>query len=307
MRLRTIASLALLLFASAAAPQPVPPPPVPTPAPSPAELARDEQRLESALRQLAPQRPGVVDAYVVSIALDSDAVFGREARVAADVLARRYDAGRRAITLAGPVGEGAGELPRGSPSSLARTMARIAELMDEEEDVFVLYSTSHGSPLGLAYRQNEQELETITPKQMRALLDRHNIRNRLLIISACYSGIFIPGLQSANSVIVTAASRDRTSFGCMADNDWTFFGDAMINHALRKPQSLGAAYAEATGLVSQWERRFEVVPSQPQIFLGANSARWLNPLERRMPSSATRPVGRHAVETSFSPFFRSQS
>ena len=302
MRLRTIASLALLLFASAAAPQPAPP----VAAPSAADLARDEQRLESALRQLAPQRRGVVDAYVLTIALDSDAVFGREARVAADVLSRRYDAGGRTITLAGPIGDEAGELAHGSPASLTRAMARISELMDEQEDVFVLYSSSHGSRLGLSYRQNGQELDTITPKQMRALLDRHGIQNRLLILSACYSGIFIPGLQSANSVIVTAASRERTSFGCMADNDWTFFGDAMINHALRKPQSLGAAYSEATGLVSQWERRFEVVPSQPQIFLGASSTRWLNALERRMPSSATRPVGRPAVETSFSPFFRSE-
>ena len=297
MRSRTIAALALILFASAATPQTRPPT---------ADPVQQEERLNRALAGLAPQRPGVVDAYVVAIALDPDPVFGREARVAAEVLERRYDAARRTVTLAGPVDDQPGDLPSGSPDSLDRALARIAELMDEQEDVFVLYSTSHGTPMGLTYRAGGEETATITPKQMRAMLNRHAIQNRLLILSACYSGIFIPGLQSPGSVIVTAAARDRTSFGCMADNDWTFFGDAMINHALRKPQSLGAAYAEAIGLVGQWERRFEVVPSQPQIFLGASSGRWLGPLERRMPRSATPPVGRPAVETSASPFFRSQ-
>ena len=291
MRWRTAAALALILTASAATPQ-IHQPPAGAPF-----GPQEEQRLDTALRRLAPQRPGTVDAYVIAIALDSDPVFAREARAAGDVLQRRYDAVGRTIILAGSGGDSDRPSPSGSPASLVRAMARIAELMDESEDVLVLYSTSHGTPLGLTWREGDRDMASITPKQMREWLDRHGIRNRLLILSACFSGIFVPGLQTSNSVIVTAAARDRISFGCFADNDWTFFGDAMINHALRKPQSLGAAYAEATALVSEWERRFEVTPSQPQIFLGAASARWLAPLERRMPRSATEPVGRPAVES----------
>ena len=291
MRWRTAAALALILTASAATPQ-IHQPPAGAPF-----GPQEEQRLDTALRRLAPQRPGTVDAYVIAIALDSDPVFGREARAAGNVLQRRYDAAGRTITLAGSGGDADSPSPSGSPASLVRAMARIAELMDESEDVLVLYSTSHGTPLGLTWREGDRDMASITPKQMREWLDRHGIRNRLLILSACFSGIFVPGLQTSNSVIVTAAARDRISFGCFADNDWTFFGDAMINHALRKPQSLGAAYAEATALVSEWERRFEVTPSQPQIFLGAASAHWLAPLERRMPRSATEPVGRPAVES----------
>ncbi|HET9428599.1 MAG TPA: C13 family peptidase [Allosphingosinicella sp.] len=292
MRWRTAAALALILSASAGTPQVHHPPAAAAPDPG-----QEEQALDSALRLLAPQRPGTVDAYVLVIALDSDPVFGREARAAGEVLERRFDARRRSIVLAGTADQADRPAPRGSPDSLSRAMARIAELMDEQEDVLVLYSTSHGTPLGLTYRDGDRETASVTPKQMRALLDRNGIKNRLLILSACFSGIFIPGLQSSNSVILTAASRNRTSFGCVADNDWTFFGDALINRALRKPQSLGAAYAEATNLVSDWERRFEVTPSQPQIFLGAASARWLAPLEQRMPMAATQPVGRPAAET----------
>jgi hypothetical protein len=303
MRLRTAATLAFFLFATAATPQAQ----LPAPGSAPeladdVQSAEDEQRLAGALRGLARQRPGVVDAYVVAIALDSDPVFGREARIAGDVLQRRYDARGRTLIFGGMGDVPGAALPRGSPESLVAALARISELMDEHEDVLVLYTTGHGSPSGLAVREAGNLVGEITPKQMRALVDRHGIQNRMLILSACFSGIFIPGLQSSNSVIVTAAARDRTSFGCVADNDWTFFGDAMINHALRKPQTLGAAYAEATSLVTEWETRFSVLPSRPQIFLGATSAQWLGALERRMPSTATVPVGRPAAETSAAAF-----
>jgi Peptidase C13 family len=265
---------------------------------APAAELDEHRKLDRALRALAPQRPGVVDAYVVSIALDSDAVFGREARVAGDVLRRRYGALGRTIVLAGSDGGAPSALPRGSPGTLAIALARIAELMDKSEDVLVLYTTSHGAPFGLYYNDGDNGYGAISPNRMAAMLDQLGLGNRLLILSACYSGVFVPRLQSETSAIVTAASFDRSSFGCLAENDWTFFGDAMINHALRKAQPLGAAFAEANGLVAGWEAQFQVPASRPQFFLGASVGRWLDPLERRTPRAATQPVGRPALESS---------
>jgi hypothetical protein len=265
---------------------------------APAAELEEHRKLDRALRALAPQRPGVVDAYVVSIALDSDPVFGREARVAGDVLRRRYGALGRTIVLAGSDGSAPSALPRGSPATLAIALARIAELMDKQEDVLVVYTTSHGAPFGLYYNDGDNGYGAVSPNRMAAMLDQLGLRNRLLILSACYSGVFVPRLRSDSSVIVTAASSDRSSFGCLAENDWTFFGDAMINHALRKAQPLGAAFAEANGLVAGWEAQLQVEPSRPQIFMGAGVARWLEPLERRTPQTATQPVGRPALETS---------
>lgn len=261
-----------------------------------ADQLDEHRKLDRALHALLPQRPGVVDAYVISIALDSDAVFAREARVAGDVLRRRYDAAGRSIVLAGSDGTGPNALPRGTPATLAVTLARIAELMDKNEDVIVLYTTGHGTPFGLYYYDGDNGYGAISPNRLRAMLDGLGISNRLLILSACYSGVFVPVLQSETSAILTAASADRTSFGCRAENDWTFFGDAMINHALRKAQPLAAAFAEASTLVGGWETRSNVLPSQPQVFIGTGAARWLAPLERRMPPAATEPVGRPAFD-----------
>jgi hypothetical protein len=108
--------------------------------------------------------------------------------------------------------------------------------------------------------------------------------------------VFVPALQSPTTALFTAASDSRTSFGCASDNDWTFFGDAMINHALRKPQPLKAASDEARGLITQWETQGAVTPSNPQVSIGANVAVWLAPLEARSPKVATQPVGRPATD-----------
>lgn len=253
-------------------------------------LLADRRKLTQALNSLQPQRKGVVDAYVVSIALDSDPVFGREAREAGRVLTRRYDAAGRSLTLAGGADAG------GSLESLALALARIAEVMDKAEDVLVLYTTSHGTPDGIAYHDGDQGYGLLSPQRLAAILDELGIGNRMLLLSACYSGVFVQPLASDATALVTAASSSRTSFGCAAANDWTFFGDALVNHALRKPQPFDAAVIEARDTISGWEIRDGLTPSNPQVAIGDGVAKWLAPLEARMPKTATQPVGAPATD-----------
>ncbi len=259
-------------------------------------MLADARKLNVALAALQPQRKAEVDAYVVSVALDSDPVFGREAREAGKVLSRRFDAAGRTLVLGGPTGPGPDELPNGSLTSLTLALARVAELMDKEQDVLVLYTTSHGAQVGIAYHDGDQGFGLLSPKRLATILDELGIKNRVLILSACYSGIFVGPLSSPDTALFTAASSDRPSFGCMAENDWTFFGDAMINHALRKPQPLEAASDEARQTISQWEGAAGLNPSNPQVSIGAHVAAWLAPLEARMPKVATNPVGKSATD-----------
>jgi hypothetical protein len=263
---------------------------------TPARRLAEHRRLEASLAALKPQRSGVVDAYVLTIALDSDPVFAREAREAGRVLAARYDAAGRALTLAGADGKGGPALAMGSPAAIDAALARIAELMDRSEDVLVLYTTSHGAPLGLAYNDGDQGYGAISPTRLWTVLSGLGIGNRLLLVSACYSGVFVPMLQSDTTAIVTASSADRSSFGCQAENDWTFFGDALVNRALRKRQPLATAAAEAQATIAGWERREKLDASRPQVAIGAGATRWLAALEARMPAANGAPVGRPAVE-----------
>jgi len=258
------------------------------------ELLAQQRRLTRALNDLQPQRPGVVDAYVVTIALDSDPVFAREAREAGRVLTSRYDAGGRALTLAGPDGE-RDELPHGSIENLLVSLAHIAELMDGEEDVLVLYTTSHGLKLGLAYHYGDTGYGIFSPARLKEALEELGIERRILILSACFAGVFVPELASADTAILTAAASERSSFGCQPENDWTFYGDALINRAMRQPQSLSDAVREANRTVAGWETQQRLLASLPQSAIGANVASWLPMLEARMPSVASAPVGRPAV------------
>ncbi|WP_235532828.1 C13 family peptidase, partial [Sphingomonas sp. Leaf412] len=166
--------------------------------------------------------------------------------------------------------------------------------MDVNEDVLVLYTTSHGAPFGIYYNDGDQGYGAISPTRLWQQLSALGIRNRLIMVSACYSGVFVPLLSSDTTAILTASSADRTSFGCQSDNDWTFFGDALVNTALRRRVPLATAAAQAQALVAGWEGDAKLEPSQPQVSIGAGAAAWLAVLERDLPPDGAR-VGRAAT------------
>ncbi|MGI8705169.1 MAG: C13 family peptidase [Sphingomicrobium sp.] len=257
-------------------------------------------RLDSALLALEPQRPGVVDAYVVVVALDNDPVFGREAREAGRVLERRFDAAGRTLVLASDEGD-ARAGAAGSPEHLEAALARAAQLMDVKEDVLILYSTSHGLPgEGLLYKDTTRAIEEkIAPRRFANLLEPHGFTNRLLMIQACYSGQFVPALASPGTVVITAAAGDRPSFGCDPGNDWTLFGDALVNRALREPAPLIVQLGRATGLIKSTEMRNDMLASNPQLSIGHETSAWIAELDRRAPLAASKPVGRPLVDVSF--------
>jgi hypothetical protein len=258
------------------------------------EIVAQRRKLEASLATLQPQRPGTVDAYVVSIALDSDPVFAREARETARVLSSRYQGEGRTLTLAGPDGM-KNDLPKGSIESLFVALAHIADLMDTEEDVLVLYTTSHGNKLGLAYHYGDTGYGVLSPARLKSVFEELGIERRILIISACHSGVFVPTLAARHTAILTASAAERNSFGCQPENDWTFFGDALINRELRKPQSLSDAARAAALQIAGWETEARLLASLPQSAFGAGVSQWLPQLEARMPQVASAPVGRPAM------------
>ena len=62
-----------------------------------------------------------------------------------------------------------------------------------------------------------------------------------------------------------AARADRSSFGCEDKREWTYFGDAYFNRALRQQISFKRAFKQASELIENWERSGKLVPSLPQM------------------------------------------
>jgi hypothetical protein len=276
--LHAVLSLLALLAASVAAAQAVP-------------SVEDQRRLDSALAGLKAQRAGTVDAYVVVAALDSAPVFSREAREAGRVLGRRFDAAGRTLVLAEDEPSDRADCAA-SPETLARALAGVASLMDRDEDVLVLYVTSHGSPrAGLNFRDPERGEAVIAPAQLAAMLDQPGIENRLIILQACYSGQFVPSLKRPRAVVATSSSSMTPSFGCSAGNDWTFFGYALINQAMRQPDSFFRQFRRAFVTILGWEQQLKFEASNPEISIGSErptgSRRSMRePRERRARQSA---------------------
>jgi Peptidase C13 family len=261
----------------------------------PKEALRQSRLISAALAKLKPERRGIADAYVVVAGLDSDGVFGREAAETGKVLSRRFDGDGRTIVMANGTGSNDATMADAHPDHLGAALAQIGELMNKDEDVLVLYLTTHGHwATGVSYRDAERANGNIAPVRLAAILDEVGIKNRLIIVSACYSGIFIPALQTETTVTMTAASSEKPSFGCRAENDWTFFGDALINNALRQPGPTADAFAAARGLISQWEVAERLDPSNPQIDIGTNARLWLDKLDARVPRTPSARVGRPA-------------
>jgi Peptidase C13 family len=91
------------------------------------------------------------------------------------------------------------------------------------------------------------------------------VRNKVVVISACYSGVFIPHLANVDTLVITAADANHASFGCEDKAKWTYFGDAFFNVALRRATSLKEAFVLARSLVEKRELRDGFEPSRPQI------------------------------------------
>ena len=251
----------------------------------------DGARFERALAALEPQRPGTVDAYVVVAALDTEPVFEREAREAGRVLARRFGGEGRTLVLAVDEGDDKAD-GAATPDRLAGALDAVAKRMDRKEDVLVLYTTSHGSPReGLNFRDPARGTAVITPAQLAAMLDRPGIKNRLVIIQACFAGQFVPALATPSTVVATAATDMNSSFGCTAGNDWTFFGYALIDLAMRKPDTFVRQFRRAFVTILEWEEQLGIEPSDPQISVGRDTAGWLAALDARAPDAASAPVG----------------
>jgi hypothetical protein len=233
--------------------------------------ARDRELLQADFASLAPQRPGQVDLYVVGFAGDStENVFRNEVAYLDTLMSRRFGAQDRVVTLVNHIDSlTTAPRPLATLANLRIALQGVGKAMDRNDDVLLLYLTMHGTEdHELAVQLPPVLEEWITPPDLRAALDDAGIRNRVVVISACYSGGFVPALRSPGTMVITAARDDRTSFGCGSESDATWFGRAWLVDGLNDGSSFIAAYDIATDEISRWEHEDDETPSLPQLDVG---------------------------------------
>ena len=120
--------------------------------------------LDGALGALLPERPEQADVYFVGYgSYASQDVFVKEIAFARHLFEERFDAGGRAMTLMNHR-DTLETFPLANAPNLAFALEELAEVMNPEKDLLVLFLTSHGSKEGeLAAR-----FRSVRPNDLRA-------------------------------------------------------------------------------------------------------------------------------------------
>jgi hypothetical protein len=223
--------------------------------------------LQAQVARLAPP-PQAATVYAIGMAgwADQD-VFIKELDGGLAAIGRLLPIQDRTLRLVNDRNTGE-SLPLANQRNLAEAVHALAAVMHRDADILLLLMTSHGTRHGFALRPPSAITSELTPQQVAGTLDREGIKNRIVIVSACFSGSFVPALANDDTIVLTAADANSTSFGCAPERDWTYFGDALFRQSIRPGVDLQHAFDNARTLIHGWELMDHAPPSNPQGHFG---------------------------------------
>jgi hypothetical protein len=182
-----------------------------------------------------------------------------------DVAASLSGIGFRPVNLA-QFSVRAWRYPAAHPANAdARTIAAtLAALSNRARSGCLVYFSSHGGSSGIVLSQS-----VLSPAQLDGMLSSTcSARPTIVVISACYSGVFVNRLARPNRMIITAARADRSSFGCSGTEKYPYF-DACFLSSIDETGDFRALAIRTKRCVARMERLTQMwPPSEPQIFIG---------------------------------------
>jgi hypothetical protein len=226
-------------------------------------------RIDEALSAVGQDTSPKPKAYFLGFAgVGDEKVFAQEIGLASRVLGERYDIAARKLSLINDQRD-LESTPLATVSGLKYALRGLGSRMNPDRDVLFLSISSHGADDPAIIVSNSQlPLQDLTDDDLADALRESGIKWRVIIISACYAGGFIESLSDPRTIVITAASADRTSFGCSNDRDLTYFGEAFYRDALPGARSLRDAFETAKAAIAARERREHVDASNPQAYFG---------------------------------------
>jgi hypothetical protein len=229
--------------------------------------------LAKALDAIEPGRPSTPEFFFVGMAgYGPQDVFRKEVDEVEKLFRNRFGTQGHTIKLVNNFATPF-TAPFANLTNLRAALKRVAERMNADEDVLVLFLTSHGS------ESHEFSLDLwplrfnkLDPNALRKVLDESGIKQRVVIVSACYSGGFINALRDKDTLVISASAPDRNSFGCSNEAEWTYFGKAYFDEALRNSYSFTEAFEKSLPVIAEREKKDDYKPSNPQMALGEDIA-----------------------------------
>ena len=230
-------------------------------------LYHQDELLQQSWKRLRDNDPHKIDMYFLGIAGDGEqAVFRREVLYVQDYFDRKFGTAGRSMALINDRNT-VRDIPLATTTSIRKSLEEIARHMDPDNDILFIYMSSHGSHESeFVLEQPGMDLPKLSAGTLSKILAQLLVRWKVIVISACYAGGFIPALQDDHTLIITAASADRSSFGCSDRAEFTYFGEAYFKDALPQSRDFVEAFDKAAVSVSKRETAEHEKHSDPQIY-----------------------------------------
>ncbi|HET6554166.1 MAG TPA: C13 family peptidase [Dyella sp.] len=251
--------------------------------------------VRKALAKLGPRVAGQPNLYVLAFGGDGgEDVFRNEAEYAGKVFPQRFGNTTHAMVLENNP-ETLDQHPLASWSNLEAALDGLAGVMKPDEDILLLYMTTHGDEdHNLLVDMDPLPLDQIGAQDLADILNKRPFKWKVVVVNACYSGGFVPTLQGAGTLVITAARADRSSFGCGSDSDVTYFGHAWLVDAINRTPDFMEAFQQASKEIALWETKDKLTPSEPQMSVGSGIADQLARWRKHVvpgPAVAFKPAG----------------
>jgi hypothetical protein len=232
-------------------------------------LFQQAARIDASVAHLVrPAGDTPVGFFVGFAGYGDQKVFAEEIEFAAQRFAKRYDTAQRTLLLINDR-RSLEAYPLASGTALSYALKAVASKMDLDRDILFLALSSHGSedPL-LSVTNGTLPLQDLSGETLARVLRESGIKWKVIVISACHAGAFIEPLKDEQTILITAAAADKSSFGCADDRDLTYFGEAFYRDALPDATSLRDAFDKAKALIAEREQEEGVEASLPQAYFG---------------------------------------
>ena len=136
----------------------------------------------------------------------------------------------------------------------------------------LLFITAHGAPKqGLALPRSSGD-QFLAPSRLDIALARGcGNAPTIVVLSGCYTGTYLESAMTRdNRIVLTAARADRASFGCGANNQFTFFDQCLLDTIEAMAGATWRdAFSRTRACVATREVSLNMLPSEPQAHFGS--------------------------------------
>lgn len=227
-------------------------------------------QLDSAEAALANSPKAQASLVFVGAALHSQSTAFQSDILAMQKRLATWGMPMQSILLSNPAADQAPLFAAATQANLGLVFSRVGAWSDQYPITVVVLLSSHGNVDQLAIERGGRAYAPLRTSALSAWLHRINPQApTAVLLSACYSGSFVPALGDGSRVLLTASAADRSSFGCSPKSTNTWFIESLLDQGMRPELSWSESFKRTAKRVDAKEREMKLLPSLPQASIPA--------------------------------------